>query len=65
MRMIWVHREFFKEMRHQSSYALDAPDIMPAGSCIQICVTSEEMDEEEAEITYMAVQREIQRTGSY
>lgn len=61
--MMYVRKPYIKDMRHQADYALDAPDTMPAGGCYQTYVTSEEMDEGEPSITYIAVQFEVRREG--
>lgn len=61
--MIHVHPAYVRDMRHQVDYALDAPNVMPAGSCIQSQVTSEEMDEEKPLVYYMAFQSEVYREG--
>jgi len=61
--MMHVLMPYIREMRHQADYALDAPTVMPAGSCVQEHVTSEEMDEDAPSITFMAFQSEVRRDG--
>lgn len=61
--MMHVRPDYVRDMRYQADYALDAPNVMPAGSCIQSQVTSEELEEEKPSVYYMAFQSEVFREG--